>query len=161
MKPTLRRALLSVLLTCALFLCSCSGQTKLEISTKEADYAFNMEQISISGEVNSPGIYPLYAGDTLQDLLSAAGGVSSEDAKYSVSLTISEGDNCTPQKINLNRAEKWLLMALPGIGEDKAEAIINYRQTFGSFSSIFEITRVEGIGTGTYESIKGLITVAE
>jgi comEA protein len=66
-----------------------------------------------------------------------------------------------PQKIDINRAEAWLLEALPGIGPSKAQAIINYRQQNGGFKHITEITEVEGIGPSIYEQIKELITVAD
>jgi comEA protein len=66
-----------------------------------------------------------------------------------------------PQKIDINRAEAWLLEALPGIGPSKAQAIIDYRQQNGGFKHITEITRVEGIGPAIYEQIKDLITVGD
>ena len=66
-----------------------------------------------------------------------------------------------PQKIDINRAEAWLLEALPGIGESKAQAIIAYRQQNGGFGHIAEITNVEGIGPAIYEQIKELITVGD
>ena len=64
-----------------------------------------------------------------------------------------------PQKIDINHAEAWLLEALPGIGETKAQAIIAYRQQNGGFGHIIEITNVSGIGPAIYEDIKDLITV--
>jgi len=66
-----------------------------------------------------------------------------------------------PQKIDINRAEAWLLEALPGIGPSKAQAIIDYRQQNGGFSHITEITEVPGIGMSIYEDIKDLITVGD
>ena len=66
-----------------------------------------------------------------------------------------------PQKIDINRAEAWLLEALPGIGEAKAQAIIAYRQQNGGFGHITEIANVEGIGPAIYEDIKNLITVGD
>ena len=66
-----------------------------------------------------------------------------------------------PQKINLNRAEAWLLEALPEIGESRAQAIIDYREQNGPFHNINELIKVEGIGTATYEKIKDRITVAD
>jgi competence protein ComEA len=66
-----------------------------------------------------------------------------------------------PQKIDINRAEAWLLEALPGIGPSKAQAIIAYRQQNGGFGHIIEITEVEGIGPTIYEDIKDLITVVD
>ena len=62
---------------------------------------------------------------------------------------------------NPNRAGAWLLAVLPGIGEVRAQAIVDYRLKNGPFLSIRELTRVEGIGTATYEDIKDLITVTD
>jgi comEA protein len=66
-----------------------------------------------------------------------------------------------PQKIDINRAEAWLLEALPGIGPSKAQAIIDYREQNGGFSDIVEITNVPGIGESIYNDIKNLITVGD
>ena len=71
---------------------------------------------------------------------------------------VSQGE---PQKIDINRAEAWLLEALPGIGPSKAQAIIAYRQQNGGFSDISEILDVEGIGQDIYEDIYNLITVGD
>ena len=65
------------------------------------------------------------------------------------------------KKINLNRAETWLLEALPEIGESRAQAIIDYREQNGPFNNIKELIKVEDIGTATYEKIKNWITVAD
>jgi len=66
-----------------------------------------------------------------------------------------------PQKVNLNRAEVWLLEALPGIGEERAKAIVDYRLEQGAFRSINELTKVTGIGVKTFEQVKPLISVAD
>ena len=62
-------------------------------------------------------------------------------------------------KININSASKSHLMSLPGIGEGKANAIIEYRKTNGPFKSIDEIKNVKGIGEGIFEKIKDKIEV--
>lgn len=61
--------------------------------------------------------------------------------------------------ININTASHEELTALTGIGDVKAQAIIDYRSTNGSFQTIEEIQNVSGIGTATFESIKNSITV--
>jgi comEA protein len=66
-----------------------------------------------------------------------------------------------PQRIDINRAEAWLLEALPGIGPSKAQAIIDYRQQNGGFGHIAEITEVPGIGQSIYDDIKDKITVGD
>jgi competence protein ComEA len=61
--------------------------------------------------------------------------------------------------INLNTATKDELVALPGIGPAKAQAIIDYRSKNGAFKSIEELKDVKGIGAKRYEKIKGELTV--
>jgi len=119
-------------------------------------------QISVTGAVNVPGIYPLKPGGSIDALLQAAGGATAAADLDGIKLYIPASDEVEmPQKVNLNRAEAWLLQALPDIGETKAQAIIDYRQQNGGFHNISEITKVEGIGAGTYEKIKHLITVSD
>ncbi len=62
-------------------------------------------------------------------------------------------------KININSASKSHLISLNGIGEGKANAIIEYRKTNGPFKSIEEIKNVKGIGESIYQKIKGKIEV--
>ena len=64
-------------------------------------------------------------------------------------------------KIDLNRAEWYELIILPGIGEKKAKAIVEYRQETGSFKNIEQLCGVNGIGTETVKRIKNLVYVDE
>ncbi len=66
-----------------------------------------------------------------------------------------------PQKVDVNRAEAWLLAALPGIGEGRAKAIVDYRQKHGPYRDINELLKVPGIGDTIFEGIRQLITVNE
>ena len=118
-------------------------------------------EIYIGGAVNNPGFYPFKAGDTVDGIIRAAGGTTAEADFSQLKLYISRiAEEELPQKVNLNRAEAWLLQALPGIGEVRAQAIIDYRQQNGRFRHTNELIKVEGIGTTTYEGIEYLITVA-
>ncbi len=119
-------------------------------------------EIYIGGAVINPGFYPLKAGDTAEALIQAAGGTSSSADLGWLKLYIPQTEEkAQMQKIDLNRAEAWLLEALPEIGETRAQDIINYRKRNGPFRNITDIIKVEGIGTATYEKIKHLITVAD
>ena len=61
-------------------------------------------------------------------------------------------------KINLNTATKEELMTLTGVGESKAVAIIEYRNT-KKFDTIEDIMNVSGIGESAFAKIKDHITV--
>ncbi|MBQ8472963.1 MAG: helix-hairpin-helix domain-containing protein [Bacilli bacterium] len=62
-------------------------------------------------------------------------------------------------KININKATLEELITLPKIGEAKAKAIIEYRNTSGLFKTIEDIKNVSGIGDSLFESIKDYITI--
>ncbi len=84
--------------------------------------------------------------------------LTEEDAP-SNNLSTSQSGKTKEGLININRASKSELMELPGIGEVKSQAIIDYREENGSFVSIEDIKEVSGIGDKTFEKIKDKITV--
>ena len=61
-------------------------------------------------------------------------------------------------KININEADVSELTTIPGIGETKAKAIVEYRKK-NKFNSIEDIKNVDGIGDSLFASIKESITV--
>lgn len=118
--------------------------------------------IYVVGAVNNPGLYPLKVGDSVENIIKAAGGTTASSDINQLKLYIPESAKTqSPQKIDINRAEAWLLEALPGIGKARAEAIVSYRRQNGPFHNITELTKIDGISTATYEQLKDLITVAE
>ncbi len=60
--------------------------------------------------------------------------------------------------ININTASREELMTLPGIGESKADAILEYRKTNGGFGTKEEIMNITGIKEGVYSKIEDKIT---
>jgi competence protein ComEA len=119
-------------------------------------------EIYIGGEVNNPGIYPFYTGDSLDEVLRAAGGVTGNADLSRIELIMfGKGEVAAPQKININTAEAWLLAALPGIGDVRARAIVDYRRENGPFRDVNELLKVAGIGNVTLENIRHLITVGD
>jgi competence protein ComEA len=115
-------------------------------------------EIYVGGDVGNPGFYPLKTDDTVEALVRAAGG--SGDNRTGLSIYLG-GKSSQPQKVNINTAEVWLLEALPGVGETRAKAIIDYRSRNGPFRNTADLLKTEGFGDSTYGRIKDLITVAD
>ena len=69
-----------------------------------------------------------------------------------------KNNNINTSLININQGTKEELMTLPGIGEAKASAIIEYRNKT-PFKSIEDLLNVDGIGDSLFESIKENITI--
>lgn len=144
--------------------------------------------VHISGAVVNPGLYEVPEGSRLYDAVMEAGGFADDAAldysnlaevlldgvKYHIysdaevedgqlatdvgGLELSSHYN-TAGQLNINLATAQELMELSGIGESKADAIIEYRDKNGAFSSIEEIKNVPGIGEGLFSRIEDSITV--
>ena len=67
----------------------------------------------------------------------------------------------TQTSININRATEAELVGLDGIGSNKAQAIILYREMFGGFKSVDELTKVKGIGAKTVEKNRRRLSVQD
>lgn len=67
----------------------------------------------------------------------------------------------TQASININRATEAELVSLNGIGSSKAQAIILYREMFGGFKTVDELTKVKGIGAKTVENNRGRLSVQD
>lgn len=61
--------------------------------------------------------------------------------------------------LNLNTAGAEELAELPGIGEELARRIVEYREENGPFEQLEDIMRVSGIGEGKFANLEGWITV--
>ena len=81
------------------------------------------------------------------------------NGEQSVRNTQDSGASQEQAVINLNTATVAQLTTLPGIGESRAESIIEYREKTGGFLDIQEIMNISGIGEAMFEKIKDRITV--
>ena len=131
--------------------------------------------VYVCGAVQNEGVYELSVGSRVYEAIEKAGGFREDAAKNEVNQaavledayklyipTVEEILNLQTQqdgKVDLNRASKEELMTLPGVGESKAESIIQYRKEQGAFSSIEDIMQISGIKEGLYEKIKDLIKI--
>ena len=118
-------------------------------------------ELYIAGAVANPGIYSLKEGDTLQALLSDAGIEPDADLNHIELYVPQAGETASAQKIDINRAEPWLLEALPGIGEVLARRIVDYRSENGPFKTVEDLLKVSGIGQGTLDDIRNHVTLSD
>jgi competence protein ComEA len=130
-------------------------------SSQPPDYRL---EIYIDGAVANPGFYPVKETDSLTNLIQSA-GLTPDANTGKLKIYIPKIDETSsqqkPQKINLNRADVWLLEALPGIGQSKAQSIVDYRNKYGPFRSIGDLLKVSGISKSILDNCKNLITVED
>ena len=137
--------------------------------------------VDVKGEVHHPGVYQMKAENRVKDLIEAAGGFTplADDQKLNLAQLLGDqmvivvpkkGEEVNSElaqaptsqkkevgkegKVNINTATVEELKTLKGIGEKKAEAIIEYRKKNGSFKNKEELMKVRGIGKKLYESFQ-------
>ena len=82
------------------------------------------------------------------------------DFKYDNGINL-YGNIENGQKIDINIADKDTLSKyLWGIGNSKAQSIIDYRERMGGFYNIDEILNVKGIGENIFSHIKEKIFIS-
>ena len=147
---------------------------KTEVSTTQETVIF----VDIKGAVKNPGVYQMKVGDRVKDALDAAGGLTAEADSQKVNLAkrledqmvivvpkvgeeaeeISAGvtskEEAKEGKVNINTATVEELKTLKGVGDKKAEAIIEYRKKNGSFKTKEDLMKVRGIGKKLFESFE-------
>lgn len=66
--------------------------------------------------------------------------------------------NATPP-LDLNSAQLAQLEQLPGIGQKRAQAILDYRAAHGGFRSVSQLLQIKGIGRAMLRKLRPLVTV--
>ena len=153
--------------------------TVLAEKTEESSTQETVIFVDIKGAVKNPGVYQMKVGDRVKDALDAAGGLTAEADSQKVNLAQrvedqmvivvpkvgEEGAAAIPAgatskeatkegKVNINTATVEELKTLKGVGEKKAEAIIEYRKKNGSFKTKEDLMKVRGIGKKLFDSFQ-------
>jgi competence protein ComEA len=138
-----------------------SRNQPVEIVISQTEPPAQNGEVYIGGAVANSGIYLWQEDDTLQTLLLSAAVEPDADLNHIEIHIPREGEEQSPQKIDINRAQLWLLEALPGIGEVLAQRIVDYRSINGPFQRIEDLLKVSGIGETAFENMKDFITVSD
>ncbi|CDR66111.1 ComE operon protein 1 [Staphylococcus schweitzeri] len=141
--------------------------------------------VDVKGAIKHPDVYKMSSTDRVIDLLNKAELL--EDADVS-QINLSEkltdqkmiyiphkgqknvdsqlgtnksqvGQSNTNVKVNLNTASASELMSVPGVGQTKANAIIEHRNQQGAFQDIEELKKVKGFGSKTFEKLKSYFAI--
>ena len=152
--------------------------TVLAEKTEESTTLEAVIFVDIKGAVKKPGVYQMKAGDRVKDAIDAAGGLTAEADSQKVNLAqrvedqmvivvpkvgeeaeaipagVTSKETSKEGKVNINTATVEELKTLKGVGEKKAEAIIEYRKKNGSFKTKEDLMKVRGIGKKLFESFE-------
>ncbi len=144
--------------------------------------------VHVCGEVVTPGVYRLNAGARVYEAIEAAGGMTQEGVQEGLNMAsvltdgmqvivyskeevasgqgndtynqeFSNESHSQDEKININTASLEQLKQLSGIGDAKAQAIIDYRNEHGPFETISDIMKISGIKEAAFNKIKDFIQV--
>ena len=140
--------------------------------------------VDIKGEVINPNVYKVKKGLRVIDVINLAGGLTEESDTSNINLSkivtdemviviksknneevyidsdvdINNNNNNNNQLIDINTCTIDELLTLPGIGESKANNIIEYRKK-NKFNTINDIMNVSGISESLFNKIKEYIKV--
>jgi competence ComEA-like helix-hairpin-helix protein len=63
------------------------------------------------------------------------------------------------KKLSINQASAEELMSLPGIGAERAAAIVAWREANGPFKKIEELKKVPGLGPQILRRLRGFVEI--
>lgn len=135
-------------------------------------------QVHVIGAVKAPGVVRVPVDSRIQDVLLSAGGAqdNADLAQLNLAAIVTDGQKISVPLIGenpefvgmksvekgsdsssliaLNSASQKELEKLPGIGEEKAKAIVAEREKRGGFHSINELKEISGITQNIFDQIR-------
>lgn len=133
---------------------------------------------SIEGEVNKTGTFSFNDTPTMDDLISAAGGLTgnADERSYFTTYELTPGKtyyiasyyetsdlcgNGTIEKANINKDDAETLAEINGISKTIANSIVSYRLEKGDYQCLEDLLDVYGIGNATYRKIRNYVILHE
>lgn len=133
--------------------------------------------VEIKGAVKHPDVYKISKDARIKDLIILGDPLPNADlnsinqseklhdeksvyvpVKGEV-VEIKESETSDKTVVNINTATKDELMRLNGVGEKKAETIIEYREENGLFNKKEDLMNIPGIGQKTFENLQEHIEI--
>jgi competence protein ComEA len=128
--------------------------------------------VHIAGAVRDPGVYVMPAGARVADALERAGGTldGADPDAFNLAARLADGQRINvpmasetrvvvPGRVDLNRASRPELEALPGIGPATAQRILDLRERSGPIQSLDQLRELRIIPSQTVERIRDLVIV--
>jgi competence ComEA-like helix-hairpin-helix protein len=148
------------------------------ISTEDEEGKVNINTADANELQNLPSIDQGVAEDIIRyrdsqgqfnniDDIRNAKVVNLDDMRVLSDKVTTTSEQTVAGRINVNTAPVEILQLLPGMDENKAQAIVTYRETDtesdqnqqgGPFENIGQLLNVEGIDENTFRQIVGLVT---
>ena len=102
----------------------------------------------------------------LQDTLSQTSIKTSSSDKNDTQTTVFNTKSSQPSSaqsvsypVNLNTCTYEDLVSIDGIGDTKAQAILEYRDYLGGYTNVSQLKEIKGIGDSTFAKLEPYVTV--
>ena len=96
---------------------------------------------------------------TTRSAAATVGRSAASSTATAAQTTASGNAGTVSYPVNLNTATFEELTAIQGIGDQRAAAILAYREQIGKYTSVEQIKDIRGIGDGLYAKIAPYLTV--
>ena len=96
----------------------------------------------------------VYVATMSENAASIASGAGQSSTSGTSEVASQKGN-----KVNLNTADLSELQTISGIGQKRAQDILEYREANGKFNSVDDLKNVSGVGAKTLEKSKEYVTV--
>ncbi|MFV0556887.1 MAG: helix-hairpin-helix domain-containing protein [Lactovum sp.] len=162
-----------------------SQQSSEQSQSSKSSSSSSQIVVDVKGEVKNPSVYTVDSSLRVNDVIEIAGGFTKSADQKSINLakkitdeqviyvaSIEEGaaiaqteltsdleSKSSAEKVNINEANLSELQNLTGVGEKRAQDIIDYRTENGPFKSIEDLKNVSGFGEKTVENLKESIRI--
>ena len=118
-----------------------------------------LSQPKISGVLVETPTTAVQSGTTTQSAAATVGRSAASSTATAAQTAASGNAGTVSYPVNLNTATFEELTAIQGIGDQRAAAILAYREQIGKYTSVEQIKDIRGIGDGLYAKIAPYLTV--